>query len=127
MLRATGLAAGLGVLALAGLAGCAAPPVRSVAMAPSVAVPQSAAGLVGSTPSVLTAELGQPALLRVDGVAQVWLYHSPVCGLNLILYPDAAGTPRVADAVPDNGNTAQCMASFHPGQTDAALEPAPAS
>src|ERR1700686_1581454 len=81
-----------------------------------------ARALVGSTPSALDAEFGQPVLLRVDGTAQIWLYHSAVCGLNLILYPDRAGVPRVADAVPDNGDPASCMASLQRGTTDAALE-----
>ncbi len=70
----------------------------------------------------LDAEFGKPVLLRVDGTAQVWLYHSAVCGLNLILYPDNAGVPRVADAVPDNGDPASCMESLQRGMTDAALE-----
>jgi hypothetical protein len=121
------LGAKLGVAALAGLTGCAvpAPQVSEVApIAPPVANPVN---LVGSTPQILSAEFGQPAILRVDGPAQVWLYHSPVCGLNLILYPDASGTPRVADAVPENASEAQCVASLRRGQTDAALEPIPAS
>jgi hypothetical protein len=86
----------------------------------------SARALLGSTPTTLNAEFGQPVLLRVDGTAQIWLYHSNVCGLNLILYPDRAGVPRVADAVPDNGDPASCMESLQRGMTDAALEP-PAS
>jgi hypothetical protein len=83
-----------------------------------------AQNLVGSTPAVLNAAFGQPALLRVDGTAQVWLYHSSVCGLNLILYPDASGTPRVAAAVPDNGDAASCTESLQRGglTTDAAAE-----
>jgi hypothetical protein len=85
-----------------------------------------AKALMGSTPTTLDAEFGKPVLLRVDGTAQVWLYHSAVCGLNLILYPDRAGVPRVADAVQDNGDPASCMASLQRGTTDAALEP-PAS
>jgi hypothetical protein len=118
--------AGFGVLALAGLAGCAAPSAPS-ALAPVAGPALSAANLVGSTPEVLSAEFGQPVLLRVDGTAQVWLYHSQVCALNLILYPDAGGTPRVADAVADNGNAPQCVASFRRNQTEAGLEPVPAS
>jgi hypothetical protein len=83
--------------------------------------------VVGVTPTILTAEFGQPALLRVDGPAQVWLYHSATCGLNLILYPDNTGTPRVKEAVPDNGNAAACMASIRRSVTAAALESTPAS
>jgi hypothetical protein len=79
-----------------------------------------AQALVGSTPAVLNAEFGQPALRRIDGTAQVWLYHSAVCGLNLILYPGPGGTPRVAVADPDNGDPASCMASLQRGAADAA-------
>ena len=57
----------------------------------------NAIALVGATPVTLSSVFGPPELRRVDGTAQVWLYHSPVCGLNLILYPDRHGTPRVAD------------------------------
>jgi hypothetical protein len=89
-------------------------------------LPVNAQMIVGSTPAVLSAEFGQPVLRRIDGSAQVWLYHSSVCGLNLILYPDRAGVPRVADAVPDNDDPARCMESLHRSMTTATLEP-PAS
>jgi hypothetical protein len=69
-------------------------------------------GLIGSTPAFLNAEFGQPVLRRIDGTSQVWLYHSQVCGLNLILFPDSQGVPRVADAVPDGSDQADCMASL---------------
>jgi hypothetical protein len=105
----------------ASLGACAAPPavVASVSEAPR---PMTAQNLVGATPASLSAQFGPPALLRMDGAAQVWLYHSPVCGLNLILYPDHAGVPHVAAAVPDNGDAAGCVASMARGLTDAALE-----
>jgi len=105
-----------------GLAGCATPPVGTAALPPATVAPLTAQNLVGATPAVLNAAFGQPVLLRVDGPAQVWLYHSAVCGLNLILYPDGTGTPRVATAVPDNGDPASCMESLQHGVTDAALE-----
>jgi len=103
------------------LASCAAPgPQLSDAGA---AIPSSAQGLVGSTPQVLNADFGQPSLRRVDGSAQVWLYHSPVCGLNVFLYPDSSGVPRVAAAVPDNGDPVRCLQSLAAhGLTAAALE-----
>jgi hypothetical protein len=109
-----------------GLAACAQTPLQTAVttLAPPPLSPES---LVGSTPAVLNAQFGAPALRRVDGTAQVWLYHSDVCGLNLILYPDRAGTPRVTLAVPDNGDPASCMASLQHGITAAALEPSPAS
>lgn len=105
---------------LAALAGCAAaPPALTESQS---AIPASAQALVGSTPQVLNADFGAPLLLRTDGQAQVWVYQSPVCGLQLFLYPDASGTPRVAAAIPDNGNPASCMRSLAHTLTDAALE-----
>jgi hypothetical protein len=85
------------------------------------------AGLVGATPATLSSAFGPPELRRVDGKAQVWLYHSPVCGLDLILYPDHRGTPRVAMAVPNNGDPISCTASLRRELTDAALEHASSS
>ena len=111
------LALGFG---LAGLAGCAIAPTSITASAP--ATPASAQALMGSTPQVLNADFGPPMLRRVDGQAQVWVYESSVCGLQVFLYPDAGGTPRVAAAVPDNGNPASCMQSFAHTVTAAALE-----
>lgn len=111
------LALGFG---LSGLAGCAAAPTSVSSFAPDV--PTSAQALMGSTPQVLNADFGPPMLRRVDGPAQVWVYESPVCGLQVFLYPDAGGTPRVAAAVPDNGNPASCMQSFARTMTAAALE-----
>lgn len=108
------------VCAVVGLAGCAVPS-QGIADKAGASVPLvNESALMGSTPAVLNAEFGRPVLLRVDGTAQVWLYHSAVCGLNLVLYPDASGTPRVALAVPDNGDPARCMASLQHILTDAA-------
>jgi len=104
-----------------GLAACAQTPLQTAAT-PSAAPPLNPESLVGSTPEVLNAQFGAPVLRRVDGTAQVWLYHSDVCGLNLILYPDRTGTPRVTVAVPDNGDPASCMASLQHGITAATLE-----
>lgn len=109
---------------LAGLAGCAPqmPQATGASGLTFLQAPLAAQGLIGSTPAILNAEFGQPVLLRVDGTAQVWLYHSPVCGLNLILYPDASGMPRVAAAVPDNADPARCMQSLQRGTTTANLD-----
>jgi len=113
---------GLGTL-LCGLAGCASPaPQAKSGLLTFMQAPIATQGLIGSTPQVLNAEFGQPSLLRVDGPAQVWLYHSSVCGLNLILYPDASGTPRVATAVPDNDDPARCMQSLQRNTTTADLD-----
>jgi hypothetical protein len=111
------------------LAGCApqqtAGPVQTSLT--FLQAPIDAQGLIGSSPQLLNAEFGPPVLRRVDGPAQVWLYHSNVCGLNLILYPDASGMPRVATAVPDNNDPQRCMESLQRATVSAALEPAPSS
>ena len=104
---------------LAALAGCVANPSS---LASGSGTPASDQALVGSTAQVLSADFGPPALLRVDGQAQVWVYQSAVCGLQVFLYPDASGTPRVAAAMPDNGNPQSCMQSLTRSLTSAALE-----
>jgi hypothetical protein len=119
------LPSGLALLAVGGLSGCV-PPDAQTAQAPLTfqQSPIDAGGLVGSTPDILNAEFGQPALMRVDGTAQVWIYHSSTCGLNLILYPDGSGTPRVAVAAPtaDSPDPGQCTTALERAHTDAALE-----
>ncbi len=104
---------------LALLSACAASNPQT-AFAP---FPASEQALKGSTPQVLDADFGQPMLRRIDGPAQVWLYHSSSCGLNVFLYPDSHGVPRVAAVVPDNGDDPQsCMQSLAKPTTAAALE-----
>jgi hypothetical protein len=100
-----------GVLALS-VAGCAAPGQVAQNGPTFIEMPLNQSGLVGATPQLLNAAFGKPAILRVEGTAQVWLYHDAGCGLNLVLYPDNAGTPRVAMAAPtgDGGDPAACSA-----------------
>ena len=105
------------------LSGCTQMSLQSSDLATS----RNAGELVGATPATLSSAFGPPSLRRVDGTAQAWLYHSAVCGLNLILYPDRSGTPRVALAVPDNGDPVSCTASLRRDLTDAALEHATSS
>lgn len=104
------------------LAGCGASP--QTASNPRYAAPV-AQPLIGATPTTLSAEFGQPALLRVDGAAQVWLYHSSSCGLNLVLYPDASGTPRVAMVSTADSSLApaDCTLSLRQAHFDAANPP----
>lgn len=59
--------------------------------------PARAAALIGARPEQLLARLGAPALRREEGGAQIWLYASPACHLDLVLYPEAGGL-RVAHA-----------------------------
>lgn len=93
------------------LAGCAATPAPRTAANAGSAAP---ATLVGATPSSLQAELGAPALRRIDGPAQVWLYDSRVCRLDVIFYPSSAGQPEVATArpMPRGISQASCLASL---------------
>jgi len=112
-----GRVAGRGICGIAAfllLAGCAA------SQAPIAAGARAPAGvdrLVGATPTALEAEFGQPLLLRRDGPAQVWLYRSSRCAIDLILYRDpASGASKVAmaDARPLGAplSDADCLASL---------------
>ena len=108
--------------ALTCLTGCAGS--LQTASNPANTLGATSEPLIGSTPAVLSAEFGQPALLRVDGSAQVWLYHTTSCGLNLILYPDASGIPRVTLASATDGSSApaNCAASLLQTHIDAAAD-----
>jgi hypothetical protein len=111
-------------LGLSPLAACAPQQTAAVDPLTFMQAPMEASGLVGSTPQILNAEFGKPTLRRVDGPAQVWLYHAAGCGLNLILYPDSSGTPRVtmATATADSSVPDQCTTSLQRAHVDAALE-----
>jgi len=104
----------LPVIALIALSGCAgSPSPQDADGGPSFIQMPGDGQLVGATAQVLDAAFGKPAILRVDGAAQVWLYHDGECGLNLVLYPDNAGTPRVAMAAPtEGGDAAACSAAL---------------
>jgi hypothetical protein len=106
--------AGHGFLLLALLAGCAAPGARGGGRG---ATQDSVDRLVGASPTALQALFGPPLLLRRDGPAEVWLYRSSACAIDLILYPDpSTGAPRVAtaDARPLGTplSDADCLASL---------------
>jgi hypothetical protein len=106
-----------------GLLTACAVPAETSANPPGASAMQAAPqNLIGSTPQVLDAEFGQPTLLRVDGTAQVWLYHSASCGLNLFLYPDASGVPRVTMATTADGGRmiGDCPVSLEQSHIDAA-------
>ncbi|HQT66950.1 MAG: hypothetical protein B7Z78_12030 [Rhodospirillales bacterium 20-60-12] len=109
MLRRGASVAGLWGLAL--IAGCAAPPTPVVGAAAGPSVPVT---LVGDSPALVTATLGEPALRRVEGPSQVWLYASPLCRMNVFIFPGADGKPLVAAASPIEPavNPANCLASL---------------
>ncbi len=117
----------VGALAIA-LSGCVSTADQSASVsAPTVPAPITAQALVGATPVTLRADFGAPSLQRIEGPAQVWLYQSPVCGLNVILFAGQDGVPHVAQALP-NGDPVRCMQSLQQrGLTAAALDTQAAS
>lgn len=79
--------------------------------------------LKGATPQTLNSVFGPPLLRHQDGPAQVWLYQSSTCDLDVFLYRDASGISRVTAIVPDNGaNLHSCLLGLEQPVTAAALE-----
>jgi hypothetical protein len=46
--------------------------------------------LQGREPDAVISALGEPALRRREGNAEVWLYQAPDCRLDLVFYPEDA-------------------------------------
>ena len=92
-------------------AAATAPPAPS-AVHPSLAPPQSAGALVGTTAEHVRAEFGPPALRRDEGDAEIWLYASANgCRVNLVL-TGQGGDARVAFAAahrPAHTTEAACL------------------
>ncbi len=66
---------------------------------PGAAVPARAAAMNGQPARVLRDAFGDPDLIRSDGPAEVWLYSSRTCHLDVMVYRDpAGGEPHVAFA-----------------------------
>jgi hypothetical protein len=57
-------------------------------------MPVRTAQLLGQSPDALRQVLGEPRLRRKEGDAEIWLYQSPFCHLDLMLYGDTA-SPRL--------------------------------
>lgn len=109
---------------VASLAGCATPASDShlTASGPPPAgstATEASASLVGTTAAALRADLGKPMLRRIDGPAEVWLYNSPICRLDVIFYPGTAGQPIVSLArpSPQTISSATCVASLEHRRT----------
>ena len=78
----------------------AAPIVQSLAQPPpsnastprrqGASPPAAATALQGRDPEAVISALGEPALRRREGNAEVWLYQAPDCRLDLVFYPDDA-------------------------------------
>ncbi|WP_188969458.1 hypothetical protein [Neoroseomonas lacus] len=57
---------------------------------PGRAAPATAAALMGVTADQLRRMLGEPAIRRPEGAAEVWLYEAPTCRLDVILYAEGS-------------------------------------
>jgi hypothetical protein len=90
--------------------------------------PSSAADLLGAEPETLRRWLGEPALRRPEGGAEVWLYAGPGCALDLVLYPAEHGLSVAHAAARAQGaeqrTEAACLAEIAGAQE---LRPIPAA
>ena len=69
------------------------PPPPSSASAPrrlGASPPAAASALQGREPEAVISALGEPALRRREGDAEIWLYQAPDCRLDLVFYPEAS-------------------------------------
>ncbi|MCA3377964.1 MAG: hypothetical protein INF64_12670 [Roseomonas sp.] len=69
------------------------PPPPSSASAPrrqGANPPAAANALQGREPEAVLSALGEPALRRREGDAEIWLYQAPDCRLDLVFYPEAS-------------------------------------
>jgi hypothetical protein len=68
------------------------PPARSASVPrrEGTSPPAAAASLQGREPEAVISALGEPALRRREGEAEIWLYQAPDCRLDLVFYPDAS-------------------------------------
>lgn len=87
--------------------GTVVPPVPAATATPTSAPPEpraagagpeTAAALIGADPEAVLRALGQPRLRRAEGTSEIWLYAGPDCHLDLVLYAEGDGAPRVAHA-----------------------------
>ena len=122
MARVTSLRFSLVATSLGLLTGCA----TQMPVSATQSISQQA--LTGATAQMLNADFGPPLLRRVDGPAQVWLYQTPTCNLDIFLYPDPNGNPRVRAVLADDGaNPQSCMQNLTRSTMSAALEHNPTS
>ncbi len=70
------------------------------------APPGAAAALAGSNVDQLRRMLGDPALRRAEGEAEIWLYEAQPCRLDIVLYPQG-GALVVAHAAARSHGAAQ--------------------
>jgi len=109
----------------ADMAGLQQPVVAAVSGATPAApprlegAPSRAAQLLGQSPEALRRLLGEPRLRRKEGQAQVWLFQTPFCHLDVVLdREDTSGSPlRVSYAAARAAGTgrhteAACLAEL---------------
>lgn len=70
------------------------------------APPVGAAALMGTSADQMRRMLGDPALRRAEGEAEVWLYEAAACRLDVVLYPQG-GALVVAHAAARSHGVAQ--------------------
>jgi hypothetical protein len=66
------------------------PPSASAPRRQGASPPAAATTLQGRDPEAVISALGEPALRRREGNAEVWLYQAPDCRLDLVFYPEDA-------------------------------------
>jgi hypothetical protein len=66
------------------------PPSASTPRRQGASPPAAATALQGRDPEAVISALGEPALRRREGNAEVWLYQAPDCRLDLVFYPEDA-------------------------------------
>ena len=116
---------GLSIVAMLGLAGCAASrteaPGPVVAASPPAAAPMRAAPLLGSNSASLAGRFGDPDLVVIDGPARKLQFNQPACVLDLYLYAPHEGAEPVvihADARDTDGRATDldsCVAALEGG------------
>jgi hypothetical protein len=67
-----------------------APPSATTPRRAGTSPPASATALQGREPAAVISALGEPALRRREGDAEVWLYQAPDCRLDLVFYAEDA-------------------------------------
>ncbi|MFC3125047.1 hypothetical protein ACFOD4_08240 [Pseudoroseomonas globiformis] len=115
----------------AGLAGME--PTSAPAMPRLQQTPLTVSQLLGQSPDALRRYLGEPRLRRREGAAQIWLYQTTFCHLDVVLdRDDAPQSPlRVSYAAARASGTerqteASCLEELHRGVIALSPEAVPA-
>ena len=68
----------------------APPPNAATPRRQGASPPATASALQGREPDAVISALGEPALRRREGDAEIWLYQALDCRLDLVFYPEAS-------------------------------------